>query len=110
MPHDAYTSGQPVSRRTVLKGVAGSAATFTAASMLGISREHALADESVRAQILQIPGAGKGQPTEADMQKVGELCLGSAKAVIKQDEFNGVESGSWDSITRICTTLSSAHF
>ena len=29
---------------------------------------------------MKIPGVGKGQPTDADFQKVGEMCLGATKA------------------------------
>ena len=39
----------------------------------------------------KIPGVGKGQPTDADFQKVGELCLGATKANVKEGEFAGVE-------------------
>ncbi|MGA1634247.1 MAG: extracellular solute-binding protein [Gemmobacter sp.] len=46
---------------------------------------------NVRAQILQIPGVGKGSPTDADWQKVGELCLEATKANVAQGEFAGVE-------------------
>ncbi|WP_292238330.1 sugar ABC transporter substrate-binding protein, partial [Mesorhizobium sp.] len=47
--------------------------------------------DDLRAKILQIPGVGKGQPTDADFQKVGELCLEATKANVKQGEFAGVE-------------------
>ncbi len=50
-----------------------------------------MAQSSVKDQILAIPGTGNGQPTEADMQKVGELCLGPTKAVIQPGEFKGVK-------------------
>ena len=43
------------------------------------------------AQIMKIPGAGNGSPTDADWQKVGELCLGPTKANVKPGEFKGVE-------------------
>ena len=46
---------------------------------------------NVRAQILQIPGVGKGSPTDADWQKVGQLCLEATKANVAQGEFAGVE-------------------
>ena len=39
----------------------------------------------------KIPGVGKGSPTDADWQKVGELCLGATKANVKEGEFAGVE-------------------
>ncbi len=37
----------------------------------------AMAQDDLRAAILQIPGVGKGPPTDADWQKVGEMCLGA---------------------------------
>ncbi len=80
-----------VSRRTVLKGATGAAAGMYAFGIAGKSYRRALADDSVKAQILKIPGAGTHQPTDADMQKVGELCLGPTKANVKQGEFKGVE-------------------
>jgi len=46
---------------------------------------------ALRAQILQIPGVGKGSPTDADWQKVGELCLEATKANVAEGEFAGVE-------------------
>ena len=91
MPRDLIVFGRPVSRRTVVKGAVGTAAAFGASGVIGKSYRRALAQDSVKAQILAIPGAGNGQPTEADMQKVGELCLGPTKASVAQGEFNGVE-------------------
>ncbi len=67
--------GVKAPRRTVLKGATG-AAGLAAAGMIGKSAPQALAQDDVKSQILAIPGAGKGQPTEQDMQKVGELCMG----------------------------------
>jgi multiple sugar transport system substrate-binding protein len=91
MPRDASAFGHPLSRRTVFKGAAASAAAFGATGLIGKSYQRALAQDSVKTQILAIPGAGNGQPTEADMQKVGELCLGHTKASVTQGEFSGVE-------------------
>ncbi len=51
----------------------------------------ALAQDNLRAEILKIPGVGKGSPTDADWQKVGELCLGGTKETVKEGEFAGVE-------------------
>jgi len=79
-------------RRDVLKGAASIAALSAAsATGLGALTGSASADEALRAQILQIPGVGKGSPTDADWQKVGELCLGATKESIKEGEFAGVE-------------------
>ncbi|MGI8477450.1 MAG: sugar ABC transporter substrate-binding protein [Thermomicrobiales bacterium] len=88
-------------RRTVLKGATGAAAGAVALGVAGPSMKGALAQDAtpaaaagnaeIRKQILQIPGAGKGQPTEANMQQVGELCLGATKANVKEGEFKGVE-------------------
>ena len=78
------------SRRDVLKGAAGAAATLAASSTL-LSSTPSFAEDSVVAQIMKIPGAGNGSPTDADWQKVGALCLGPTKANVKQGEFAGVE-------------------
>jgi multiple sugar transport system substrate-binding protein len=50
-----------------------------------------MAQTDLRKQILQIPGVDKGSPTDADWQKVGELCLGPTKANVTAGEFKGVE-------------------
>lgn len=76
------------SRRSFMKGAAALAAG-TALSTTFAGR--ALAQDNLRAQILQIPGVGKGSPTDADWQKVGELCLGATKANVAEGEFAGVE-------------------
>jgi len=79
-------------RRDVLRGAASLAALSAASGAgLGALVGSAAAQEDLRAQILQIPGVGKGSPTDADWQKVGELCLGATKASIKEGEFAGVE-------------------
>lgn len=80
------------SRRTLLKGAAGAgaAASLAAAGMLP-STAPAAAQGSLRAQLLQIPGVGKGSPTDADWQKVGALTLGATKANVKEGEFKGVQ-------------------
>jgi len=82
------------SRRGLLRGAAGAGA-LAALGGLGASAaiEPASADEAsdLRAKILQIPGVGKGSPTDADWQKVGELCLGATKDSVKEGEFAGVE-------------------
>ncbi|MEL6236314.1 MAG: extracellular solute-binding protein [Pseudomonadota bacterium] len=75
-----------LSRRRVLQG----GAALSAASLLP---KVALADGhgSLRAEILKIPGVGVGSPTDADWQKVGELCLGATKETVQPGEFAGVE-------------------
>ena len=79
-------------RRDLLKG-AVSMAALAAASGAGLSAltKPAAAADDLRAKLLQIPGVGKGQPTDADFQKVGELCLEATKANVKEGEFAGVE-------------------
>jgi multiple sugar transport system substrate-binding protein len=79
-------------RRNVLKGGA-SAAVLAAMSTggLGALTRPALAQGDLRAELLKIPGVGKGSPTDADWQKVGEMCLGPTKANVAQGEFAGVE-------------------
>ncbi len=71
-------------RRTMLKAATGAAAGFSAWGVPGKSYQRTLAQDDTLAQILAIPGAG-GQPTEADMERVGELCLRSDK----QGAFTG---------------------
>jgi multiple sugar transport system substrate-binding protein len=79
-------------RRQLLKGAASLGAIAAASSAgLGALTSEARAQEDIRAQILQIPGVGKGSPTDADWQKVGELCLSATKASVKEGEFAGVE-------------------
>ena len=79
-----------MNRRTWLKGSAAVSAASVAGSF-GAMTTTARADDNLRAQILKIPGVGKGSPTDADWQKVGEMCLGATKAGIKEGEFKGVE-------------------
>ena len=81
-------------RRDVLKGIG---ATGTMAAFAGVSTgasvrpAWAAAHDSLRAEILKIPGVGMGSPTDADWQKVGEMCLGPIKEVVAEGEFAGVE-------------------
>jgi multiple sugar transport system substrate-binding protein len=77
------------SRRDILKGAAGAAALAASSSIL--SSTPSFAEDSVVAQIMKIPGAGNGSPTDADWQKVGALCLGPTKANVQPGEFKGVE-------------------
>ncbi len=79
------------SRRQVLKGAAGAAAALAASGPLASLTSSASAEESVVSQIMKIPGAGNGSPTDSDWQKVGALCLGPTKANVKPGEFKGVE-------------------
>jgi len=81
------------SRRSVLKRGAGVAAALGSSTMLSGLPGSALADGhgNVRAEILKIPGVGAGSPTDADWQKVGEMCLGGTKETIAEGEFAGVE-------------------
>ena len=76
------------SRREVLKGAAGAAALAASSSVLSTP---SFAEDSVVSQIMKIPGAGNGSPTDADWQKVGALCLGPTKANVQPGEFKGVE-------------------
>jgi multiple sugar transport system substrate-binding protein len=81
------------SRRDVLKGASGlgALAALGATCGLGTLSTGARAQSDLRSEILRIPGVGMGQPTDADWQKVGELCLGPTKEVIQAGEFQGVE-------------------
>jgi multiple sugar transport system substrate-binding protein len=72
----------------MLKAATGAAAGFSAWGIPGKSYQRALAQESVIQQILAIPGPG-GDPTEADMQRVGEMVLEPTKANVQPGEFKG---------------------
>jgi len=76
-------------RRSVLKGAAVGA--LGASGMLGAFASPARAQGDLRKELLQIPGVGKGSPTDADWQKVGELTLGATKQNVAEGEFKGVE-------------------
>lgn len=73
-----------LNRRSALKAATSAAAGIYAFGIPGKSYRRARAQEDALSQILAIPGAG-GQPTEADMEQVGELCLRSTK----QGAFTG---------------------
>jgi len=83
--------GAGLSRRSMLKVATGAAVSMYAFGISGKSYQRAFAQDNVRTEILKIPGAGTHQPTEADMNKVGELCLGPTKANVKPGEFKGVQ-------------------
>jgi multiple sugar transport system substrate-binding protein len=80
------------SRRALLRGAASVAAlaAVTPSFLAGLTGA-ARAQAELRQQMLQIPGVGKGSPTDADWQKVGELCMGATKASVAEGEFAGVE-------------------
>ncbi|MGZ2505903.1 sugar ABC transporter substrate-binding protein [Rhizobium leguminosarum] len=80
-----------LSRRAILKTGASLGALAATGTILGTVGSANAQDTSLRSQILQIPGVGKGSPTDADWQKVGELCLGATKSSVKQGEFAGVQ-------------------
>ena len=84
-----YAVRAGLTRRGVLKGAAaaGGLSVFGGLSFGTPS----MADASVRAAILAIPGVNMGSPTDADWQKVGEMCLGPTKANVTEGEFAGVE-------------------
>ena len=79
------------SRRSVLRGAAGAAAVLGTSTGLGSLASTAFAQDSLRAQILKIPGVGAGSPGDAEWQKVGEMCLGGTKETVQAGEFAGVE-------------------
>ena len=78
-------------RRDVLKGAAAfGAAAFGVGGAMALPRPAQAADD-FRAKLLQFPGVGKGSPTDADWQKVGEMCLGATKKSVAAGEFKGVQ-------------------
>jgi len=91
--YERYLSWR-ASRRSVLQGAAalGAAASFGAAAQPARAQAPMSdSEKALRKQILKIPGVGKGSPTDADWQKVGELCLGATKARVKAGAFKGVQ-------------------
>ncbi|MGV8986922.1 MAG: extracellular solute-binding protein [Cypionkella sp.] len=88
--HYNYIVQRGLTRRTVLQGAA-SVGALSAMGTITSFATPALADDALRQQILAIPGVGNGSPTDADWQKVGELCLGETKASVTEGEFAGVE-------------------
>jgi multiple sugar transport system substrate-binding protein len=82
---------QAISRRNLLKGAASTAAVAALGSGVAGLAGPAFAQDNLRAEILKVPGVGAGSPTDADWQKVGEMCLGATKANVKEGEFKGVE-------------------
>ncbi len=81
-----------MSRRRLLQGAAGAGTLAVLGGVgTGMSARPAWAQGDLRAEILKIPGVGMGSPTDADWQKVGEMCLGPTKEVVQEDEFAGVE-------------------
>ena len=89
---DTPLHGLAAHRREVLKGAAGfGAVAFTGLGLSGAAATSARAADDFRAQLVQYPGVGNGSPTDADWQKVGEMCLGATKAAVKPGEFKGVE-------------------
>jgi len=87
--YNALMRGQ-MSRRNMLRGATAMGAAAALAGPMRFAGP-AMADDSVRAAILKIPGVGAGSPTDADWQKVGEMCLGATKANVAEGEFAGVE-------------------
>ena len=77
-----------LTRRRLLQGVA-SVSGAAAISSFGLRPAHA--QDNLRSDLLKIPGVGAGSPTDADWQKVGEMCLGATKANVAEGEFAGVE-------------------
>ncbi|PRX37236.1 multiple sugar transport system substrate-binding protein [Meinhardsimonia xiamenensis] len=92
--YEAMMKAGKISRRNMLKGAAatGAVAAFSGVSTgVSVRPAWAAAHESLRAAILKIPGVGMGSPTDADWQKVGEMCMGPVKEVVAEGEFKGVE-------------------
>ena len=90
--YNALMARSAMTRRGVLKGAAGLGGLAALGGLgLGAGARPALAQDNLRAEILKIPGVGAGSPTDADWQKVGEMCLGPTKANVAEGEFVGVE-------------------
>ena len=82
-----------MSRRQLLQGATALGAVTALSGAMGGFRPAMAASHggALRAEILKIPGVGAGSPTDADWQKVGEMCLEATKANVAEGEFAGVE-------------------
>ena len=85
-----------ITRRKFIKDSAIAAAGVSAlavgtSSGLSLLTREAWAQSNLRAEILKIPGVGKGSPTDSDWQKVGAMCLEATKSNVSEGEFKGVE-------------------
>ncbi len=89
--YNRVVAGQ-MSRRGLLKGAASLGVMAAAAGAgLGAMTRKVMAEGHIRGEILKIPGVNMGSPTDADWQKVGELCMGPTMANVAEGEFAGVE-------------------
>src|SRR5215212_5483103 len=86
--HYELLTSSRLNRRDLLKGAAAVSALGASGVLGALPAE---AQTGLRKQILQIPGVGKGSPTDDDWQKVGELCLDPTKRNVTAGEFRGVE-------------------
>ncbi|MCR9150504.1 MAG: extracellular solute-binding protein [Rhodobacteraceae bacterium] len=92
LEHYEIARRRGLSRRGLLKGAASVGGLAALGGVgLGAGLKPAFAQSNLRAEILKIPGVGMGSPTDADWQKVGELCLEATKASVQPGEFEGVE-------------------
>ena len=66
-------------RRSVIRAAGAAAAASTLSVGTPLFRRAYAAQESVKDQILAIPGPGAGSPSESDMERVGELVLNTDK-------------------------------
>ncbi len=86
-----YAVAAGLTRRGLLKGAASVGALAALGGLAPAGRALAGGHGNVRAEILKVPGVGMGSPTDADWQKVGEMCLGPTMERVAQGEFAGVE-------------------
>jgi multiple sugar transport system substrate-binding protein len=85
-----------ITRRRFIKDSAIAAAGVSALALgtssgLSLLTREAHAQSNLRAEILKIPGVGKGSPTDSDWQKVGAMCLGATKSNVSEGEFKDVK-------------------
>src|SRR5438132_11119795 len=92
MKLELYNQYMRTKRRALLQGAAAVAAYGATAGLPPVVAAEMSEDEKgLRKQLLKMPGVGVRQPTDADWQKVGELCIGQTKQNVQPGEFKGVE-------------------
>ncbi|MGA1120861.1 MAG: sugar ABC transporter substrate-binding protein [bacterium] len=83
-----------LSRRRFIQTASALAAGVSSVGLSGLMDPKTVlagGHSNLRKEILKIPGVGMGSPTDAEWQKVGEMCLGPTKDRVKAGEFKGVE-------------------
>ena len=91
--YDIHTAMKLSRRKFLSRAASTTALAAVGGASVGVlmPQSGSAQNSELRAELLKIPGVGAGAPTDADWQKVGEMCLGATKASVEEGEFEGVE-------------------